>query len=365
MMLPVFVTALCVILSSGQRTRQRQPPGPVQIPQCIQTGRLSNNQCFVGAGHQITSVDGVLTNGTMQPMPQNANEIRSDLCRKSTQIIPCVLASLNSLRGKEPCLNQDQFWRLESELVDRLTAYNAMCGVGATPPSQCMADMTQNMQQCYIKSGLDPSMYAPARSNLRGAILGSTKEIAGRFCGVRKELFECMDQVIQACDGARDFMTLSGYDHTSMIKGMEVLCEDSEVYISGLMCFQRPSTSVQECMRQSNGKMLDLRTEQLGQAMSMERFYEKFCQIRVEQLRCDMQAWGPICEESAVGLKNEFECRTLPNHCQRLQSVQGDLMDTCSEPNFARHLRSGSASVSTSLITSLISAVAVFTLMLI
>lgn len=46
-----------------------------------------------------------------------------------------------------------------------------------------MRMLDANMQQCYTKAGLSPSMFGSNETEIKGAIIGKDKEAASRFCG--------------------------------------------------------------------------------------------------------------------------------------------------------------------------------------
>lgn len=43
---------------------------------------------------------------------------------------------------------------------------------------------------------------------------------------VRNTLFSCMRNVIDSCEGANEYMLLTGYDHASMEASIDLLCGD-------------------------------------------------------------------------------------------------------------------------------------------
>ncbi|KAK3577918.1 hypothetical protein CHS0354_015468 [Potamilus streckersoni] len=211
-------------------------------------------------------------------------------------------------------------------------------------PSPCMSELNNNMRQCYSQVGLNPDLFTPSGSQMTGAVIGENREIAGKFCRNRVNLFECMRKTLDSCPGAREIMSLSGYDHDSLEKGIDVLCHDVNVYVKGLVCFQNPSPQVQACVDTMVGRITDLTARQLQQPMPMDQFYNQFCQSRIQHMECDLGAWKGQCERAAIGLKNEFECNLLPSRCRRDATLQSKLQQTCAIQNFARELRSGATS---------------------
>lgn len=59
-----------------------------------------------------------------------------------------------------------------------------MSFIGVLPQANsCMRMLDANMQQCYTKAGLSPSMFGSNETEIKGAIIGKDKEAASRFCG--------------------------------------------------------------------------------------------------------------------------------------------------------------------------------------
>ncbi|KAK3104586.1 hypothetical protein FSP39_005651 [Pinctada imbricata] len=278
--------------------------------------------CFQKSGLAMQTINAVITNGTMAPLPPNTNmmDLRKGLCSIRAQIIQCIVPSTLNKRGKPPCTNTAEFNFAENQVVRRLTALQNACGAGALPQANpCMAQLDSNMQDCYRRSGLSPSM-------------------------VRNQLFSCMRNVIENCQGANEYMLLTGYDHASMESSINLLCSDVDVYVEGLVCFQKPTNAVQDCLDNMTSSMVDLAARQIQTNMDMNGFFSEYCKIRINHLKCDMGAWKESCSKAGVGLKNEFECTMLPSRCQKDVDLQDDLkMNVCSERSFFRGHRGNTA----------------------
>ena len=41
--------------------------------------------------------------------------------------------------------------------------------------------------------------------------------------------------------------------------------------------------------------------------------------VRIQHLKCDLDGWGSQCSSDVVGLKTEYECRLIQQHCKNLQ----------------------------------------------
>jgi hypothetical protein len=73
-----LLTGLC-IFSYGD---SQQPFPPTPLNQCVREVQQLSASCFQRSGLQMMTIDAVLTNGTIAPLPANANimDLRKTLC---------------------------------------------------------------------------------------------------------------------------------------------------------------------------------------------------------------------------------------------------------------------------------------------
>ncbi|CAC5419213.1 unnamed protein product [Mytilus coruscus] len=328
-----------------------------QADSCVMEVISISSNCFQNAGYQLQLVDAVISNGTITPLPPNANllDLRRALCNNIKK------------RGAGSCTDPLEFNFAENQVVRRLSSLQDMCGAGTSnngrtnsgnlPTSRpCIQTANRDLQGCYGKIGLTADMFISNETEIKGAIIGKDNPAASKFCGLRGKLFGCMRDVLDNCAGAAEYLLLTGYDHSSMEASIEVLCDDIEVYIDGLQCFQEATADVKNCMDKMSSGMIDLAARQIEFGMNQTAFFKEYCTIRVSHLQCDMGAWTRKCSPASVGLKNEYECRLLPKTCQNDQSLQKTLAnDACSIDNFARKLRQVSSAPFTRGTTYIIS----------
>eukprot|EP00105_Crassostrea_gigas_P024249 XP_011444437.2 PREDICTED: uncharacterized protein LOC105340197 [Crassostrea gigas] len=357
MWLLLLITALCSQYFCNGQQPIPQPP----ISQCVREVQQLSASCFQRSGLPMMTIDAVLTNGTIAPLPSNSNimDLRKNLCGIRAQIIQCVVPPTLNMRGKPPCTDSAEFNFAENQVVRRLTALQNACGAGVLPQANsCMRMLDANMQQCYTKAGLSPSMFGSNETEIKGAIIGKDKEAASRFCGVRNTLFSCMRNVIDSCEGANEYMLLTGYDHASMEASIDLLCGDIDVYVEGLVCFQNPTDAVQKCLDSMSASMVDLAARQIQQNLDMTGFFSEYCKIRVDHLGCDMKAWKQSCSKAGVGLKNEFECTMLPSTCQKNINLQTMLKDNvCNTTSFYKEFRHPAGKNSASQLSTVLASV--------
>ena len=59
--------------------------------------------------------------------------------------------------------------------------------------------------------------------------------------------------------------------------------------------------------------------------------------IRIEHLRCDLNGWSSQCATDVLGLKTEYECRLIQQHCKNLQVAS--FKNICNDNTYAKSSR--------------------------
>ncbi|XP_045161155.2 uncharacterized protein LOC123526175 [Mercenaria mercenaria] len=338
-------------------TQDLSPEQQSQIT-CAQAGRTAVSQCFQqNGGFQMITVIALLSNGTQGQLPPNSDQIKQNLCQSQGQIVACVFNNIRRFNGTQQCSTPAAYIRLEQETVGLLNGVQQMCGKGLMPKvTPCMQRLNYDMMQCYEEAGLNAELFSPRGSRMEGAVIGDNREVARMFCSKRKELYSCQNRVLDRCEGAKTLQELGGNDQTSMQDGMDVLCKDVDVYVSGLVCFQSTTPKVESCASDLIGQMTELTMNQIKENMNSDTFFREYCKVRISNLQCDSNAWEQSCERVAVGLKTEYQCNLLPAKCKNDSVINNLYMQACADTAFARELRntdSGAASVLTGVSTIL------------
>ncbi|XP_060578882.1 uncharacterized protein LOC132735878 [Ruditapes philippinarum] len=328
--------------NGNQMNPQEMTPEQQSQISCAQAGRAAVSQCFQqNGGFQMVTVIALLSNGTQGQLPPNSDQIKQNLCQSHQQIVACVFSGIKRFNGTQQCNTPAAFTRLEQETVGLLNGVQQMCGKGLMPKvTPCMQRLNFDMMQCYKEAGLNPDLFSPRCSRIEGAIIGDNREVARMFCSKRQALYSCQNRVIDRCDGAKTLQLLGGNDQRSMQAGMDVLCKDVDVYVSGLVCFQSPTPKVESCANKLIGEMTELTMRQIKENMNADTFSREYCKVRLSNLQCDSSAWEQSCERVAVGLKTEYQCNLLPANCKNDSSIKDIYLQACAEKAFARELRS-------------------------
>ncbi|KAL4220840.1 hypothetical protein ACF0H5_019108 [Mactra antiquata] len=320
-----------------------RPLSPEQQSQvtCAQAGRAAVSQCFQqNGGFQMMTVIALLSNGTQGQLPPNSEQVKQSLCQAHTRIVACVFSSITRFNGTDQCNTLAAFIRLEQETAGLLNGVQQMCGKGLMPKvTPCMQRLNYDMMKCYEEAGLNADLFSPRGSRMEGAIIGDNREVARMFCSKKGALYSCQNRVLKECPGARRLQELSGNDQKSMQSGTNVLCKDVDVYVKGLVCFQSPTKKVEDCAASLIQQMTEVTMKQIRDNLDKDAFFREYCRVRIENLKCDSEAWSDSCERVAVGLKTEYQCNLLPEQCKTDPEISDLYRSACAENLFARGLR--------------------------
>ncbi|KAJ8320138.1 hypothetical protein KUTeg_002606 [Tegillarca granosa] len=245
----------------------------------------------------------LLTKGKIPP-GKDMSQLNKTICQNFHDFEDCG----KNLIGKSGCKGKDL-------LITEGTFANMVITVGAychdtSVPGACMLTLQSQFTQCFVSSGLDPKMYFSNQTAHKGALLGTTRPMAEKYCSKRHVLYECMKRVMHQCPGAEETMTLTGFDLTAMERAVAILCADIPDYLTGIECFEVPSKEAKSCMAAMGRSITTLSAKQMTNGLSMDSFFKDFCE-------CDTSAW-PTCKKKAIDLKRKFECHLLPSRCHQI-----------------------------------------------
>ncbi|XP_076085110.1 uncharacterized protein LOC143055940 [Mytilus galloprovincialis] len=341
----------------SRQSRQFLPSACTQEMLQIQT------DCFSKNGYTMDSFFHTLRNGSFSDTKQSSSldGIKEQLCKKRQGILDCAIPAIIGKRDKPPCLDVHDYNFGQEMALKGLRIVQDVCETGLLPPSPiCVPLVNREMQRCYTKVGFSPDMFISDDKDVEGAVIGKDMDAAQKFCGSRKQLYDCMRLVMKNCPQAEEYLMMSGHDQTAIEKSIDVLCDNKKVYVDGLNCFQTPSETVHNCIDVMSSQTLDLEARQMWKSMGKDDFLKEFCRIRVQHMECDTTAWKESCHEVTVGLKNEFQCAMLPGICHNITEIDDILHNNvCRRQAFLQALRSsyGGASTPSSWVLSIALAV--------
>ncbi|GFO05790.1 hypothetical protein PoB_003229500 [Plakobranchus ocellatus] len=215
----------------------------------------------------------------------------------------------------------------------------------------CRNTLATELRDCYTESGLDPKLFLSNSSN--GAVVGSNDEQISMFCGAKGALISCMQRRVDACPEAPQILRAIDLDIPSFEKGVSVLCQHPKVYLHGLACFADTTNEVDRCQQREAQSLIQLDLQAREGNWTEERFFEAFCQIAIDQVECDLKAWGnknhEACVDAVIGLRRELECELVAPQCNVNTQQINELEHTCHPEKFMKNEREdfgkGSASL--------------------
>ncbi|KAL5015195.1 hypothetical protein ScPMuIL_009465 [Solemya velum] len=202
--------------------------------------------------------------------------------------------------------------------------------------AQCADHVKENIEKCFSRYNVDSSMFLVNITHDRRSVLGDANA-ARQFCGSRAKVFACMKGILNGCSGAEDKLAYWGHQQSSLISAINVLCNDLNTYQKGFSCLNNPNNQVQQCVSETTNRMAVLSGRSVTKELSPSDYYNDFCSIRVDHLKCDLQAWQPECDIDVIGMKTEFECKLMQDRCNTLE--RSTLAQVCNNQMYAKSAR--------------------------
>ncbi|XP_060074129.1 uncharacterized protein LOC132553865 [Ylistrum balloti] len=297
--------------------RPLRPPGPPPPPKCLLDFEQDLDKCAKDSTTlSMADLMMVLTQGTV-PAGKDSNQLNATICKNHKAFENCGKEAVK----KSTCKGRDL-------LITEGTFANIFITIGAychdtSMPGACMLTLQSQFGKCFKQVGLDESQYVGNVTAHKGALIGTTREAAQTYCGKRKDLYACMKKVMHRCPGAEQTMTLTGFDIASMERAVNVLCNDIDEYLIGLDCFAKPTSDSVKCMSDMGNAITSLSQREMSRGLSINNFFNTFCDIRVKHVQCDINAWT-TCDPKAIDLKRKFECHLIPTKCHQINSKDVD-----------------------------------------
>ncbi|KAK3104452.1 hypothetical protein FSP39_002380 [Pinctada imbricata] len=292
-----------------------RPPSP-----CLQKFEDELEKCSMET-MKVSTVDVMmlLTKGQV-PDGQDMSQLNQTICKNFHAFEKCGKKVIKSTqcKGRDLLISEGTF----ANMVITIGAYCHDTSV----PGACMLTLQQSFTKCFGQVGLNPEAYFSNQTAHKGALLGTTREMATQYCNKRHDLYTCMKKVMHQCPGAEQTMTLTGFDLTSMERAVGVLCNDIPEYLAGLDCFAEPSAAARRCIDNMGRDITSMSARQMAKGLSLDGFFQDFCKIRVDHVSCDANAWA-TCDPKAVQLKTKFECLLLPARCHNIN--EDDIVKIC------------------------------------
>ncbi|KAL4220842.1 hypothetical protein ACF0H5_019109 [Mactra antiquata] len=182
----------------------------------------------------------------------------------------------------------------------------------------CAKDIQNTMGKCFQSVNMSPDLFLINVTDDRRNFIGDADK-AKQFCSSRNSVFQCMRQALKSCPHAEHVLAFWGHEQDALEEAVDVVCNALPVYTKGLSCFSNGDSKVRQCTSNTRTKLVSLVDKQVEKKLSSDLYFRDFCSIRVEHLRCDLNVWSGSCEDDVIGLKTEFECKLIQEHCKNLQ----------------------------------------------
>ncbi|XP_071144831.1 uncharacterized protein [Mytilus edulis] len=297
--------------------------GPGGAPsECIIKFETDLNQCSMDEMKiPVPDLMMLLTKGQV-PQGQDMSQLNQTICKNFQKFELCGKSAV----ANSGCTQRDL-------LITEGTFANMVITVGSychdtSVPGACMLTLQQQFKKCFAENGVDAKKYFQSVSQHKGALLGTSKAEAEEYCSKRHALYICMTKVIHQCPGAEQTMSMTGFDLAAMERSVGMLCADIPEYLLGLKCFEKPTAKASTCTSDMAKGITSISAKQMKNGLSMEGFFNDFCDVRVKQVQCDASAW-PTCDPKAVLLKRKFECHMLPTRCHEVN--EDEIRQICPE----------------------------------
>ncbi|XP_071089221.1 uncharacterized protein [Haliotis cracherodii] len=336
------VAMVLVSMTTGQGQQGMSP--------CQNNFVQNLNTCVQNSQMDFNNFLYLLTNGTNGQAPDSPDApdtMKRDACSKQEALLQCGVEFMRTLINSTMCAptqtQQDQRPLIDRQFRSLLGSLDEMC---AHP---CRRTLPDEFQQCYVDANLDPTLFLSNSTMGRGAVIGTTADQADTFCKNKDSLVACMKQKRDDCPESPLVLRAIGLDIESLETGVSVLCRHIDVYLTGIDCFAEPTDAVVSCQQTMNQKTMELMMTAEQQNLKEDQFFNRFCDVRLEHVSCDLEAWSKknhkSCSEAVIGLRTELECGLLPDNCGA--SHKQTIDKVCHQGNFKKDLRPSSASSAT------------------
>ncbi|XP_046338335.1 uncharacterized protein LOC124119746 [Haliotis rufescens] len=316
---------------------------------CQQTFLQRLYACVGSSNMDVNNFLWLVTNRTNGQAPNNTdpNTFKKQACGQEEALVKCGIEFMRELINASMCNSSPTQSEDQRPLIDR--QFRALFGsfdqICAHP---CRQTLTTDLRNCYTESNLDPDLFLSNSTMGRGAVIGTTDDQAQTFCKNKDALVMCMKKRRDDCPESPIVLRAIGLDIDSMEKGVGVLCKHTDLYLVGIDCFAEQTESVMQCLQKQTQDTVQLMLASQQENLEEQQFMDRFCQIRVDHVGCDLDAWGQkkhkSCSPAVMGLRTELECNLLPDVCkERLKSTVDKI---CHVDNFNRDKRLGGGATS-------------------
>ncbi|KAK7497928.1 hypothetical protein BaRGS_00010799 [Batillaria attramentaria] len=313
----------CVVLSAATLVAMVMSQAQQQT-QCTLRFQQSATACVQNASLNIANVQYLASNGTSgQPPSENLQSYKQRVCTVKPQLDVCGQAVTQRVINSTLCPNPAERQSILSQYQTTFGGLDSNCAQRECP---CRYRLMDELRQCYSFVNLQDrrsnrNMQPPLVSDIaliRSTLIGQNWDEVYNFCMNRQSLIQCMQQKVLVCPDAPRVLAQYDLDITAFERGIDLLCDNIGVYLAGIHCFRDPIPQVRMCFQTYERKVQNLKMI-APQPTADQISLAQFCNIRLEQIDCEMGAWAQhqyqTCERVVTGMRNELECKLLPDRC--------------------------------------------------
>ncbi|KAH9514118.1 hypothetical protein Btru_030311 [Bulinus truncatus] len=310
---------------------------PVQS-KCVDEFSQVLTTCVTEAGLTAGNFFWFVTNGTSQKSVAPADEaaFKTKVCSVRQQVGACTVHKMNPILNSSACSGPSANYVdvIRNQLTLLFTTYDTKC------MHQCRATLIPDIRECYSSNGADPKLFASNSSN--GAVIGTTESDVNKFCGAKDKIIPCMQTKIDACPEAPLILQAVGIDFQIFGTVVNILCANSQAYLSSLSCLAYSANDVDQCQQRHGQSMMQLDMQARQNSWSEERIIESICHLSLEQIRCDINSWARKSHKSCnqkevIEFRRQLACEFMTPQCK----ANKNLMDRQDNPCKAQSKPSG------------------------
>ncbi|KAK6175585.1 hypothetical protein SNE40_014015 [Patella caerulea] len=302
--------------------------------QCQQTFLNNAMKCVQNGSINYNHLTYMTSNGTRgQPPTEGTEAFKARACLSRPTIDACGQMIAATMVNSTMCMNQLEQKQIMLQAASIFGEFDRVC---AHP---CRYTLMDEFRQCFsysLNSGMNSQTFLTDASIGRGGIIGMTREQVYQFCPNRQSLMSCMKNKMNMCPDGVYVLQKMNIDIRALEKGLDLLCAHPNVYLAGLPCFTDPTPEVRVCFQNMDMKITQINMLRQQQQLTDQQNYMQMCNVRLEQMECEMGAWRrrqqAPCDNAILGLRNELECKLLPEHC--LSMFPSQVQQHCSPMNF-------------------------------
>ncbi|XP_013072654.2 uncharacterized protein LOC106059553 [Biomphalaria glabrata] len=309
---------------------QQQPPA---TDKCMEEFQNVFNLCINEVKLSPGNVLWFITNGTSpkSEAPANPETFKTQVCSVQQPMGACIVDKLNPVLNSTICsgasTGTNYLEIVRNQLGLLFSTYDSKC------MHACRSTLITDIRECYSSNGVDGSLFANNVSN--GAVLGTSQVEVNKFCGAKDKIVPCMQAKIDACPEAPQILQSVGVEFNIFNKVVNILCAHGSAYLDSLSCLAGAANNEGDCQQRHAQSLMQLDVEARQNNWSEERFFLSFCNLALEQIKCDMGSWSrknhkSCSQPGVIEFRKKLACEFLAPQCKANKPLMEKAGNPCS-----------------------------------